>query len=271
MVNTLRIASVAAVILAGLLLASVMGFASLRTLDPTQDDDLSRILGSPSVVDTFRERQGDQAQSRQDAISPLDREAEKFALYLNPPPPPQPDRPAAAPTRVSRPTPTPQTTSARFDLLGISHSPASQNDSFAYIRMQDGQTHRWVRVGDEIGHMQIREIRRDSIVCWDGNKDVSMALPERFSASSSLEATVSSTTSTGRPDVVPSASERITASSQTEGASRPLLSPTGEQERASLGGLIDKIRESAGSERQVMVDRLREQLSGTRQKAQPTE
>ena len=39
-----------------------------------------------------QENQGDREQSRQEAISPLVREAEAFALFLNPPAPPVPMR-----------------------------------------------------------------------------------------------------------------------------------------------------------------------------------
>ena len=76
--------------------------------------------------------------------------------------------------------------------------------------MQDGKTSKWVQVGDEIGHLTIREIRSDSIVCWDGSSDVVLPVLQRTNTASLLEGGVSVTTA-GTVGVRPSPNERITS------------------------------------------------------------
>lgn len=279
MVNTLRIASVAAVILAGLVLASVTGFVSLRSLDAGRDEELTRILHAPSVVDRFRESQGDKTQDRQDAISPLVKEAEAFALYLNPPAPP--DAPITKPTlsknspRIGLQAPP---TSAKFDLLGTSYSAASQSECFAYIKMQDGKTSRWVRPGDVIGRMQIKEIRRDSIICSDGNSDTPMFVPQRQDTSSLLEVGSGAVTASNLV-VPPSAADRITGPSAAEPATAlapitgqaktPLLPSTTDAERAALSRLVDQLKESAGQSeaKRAEVNKMMEEFRAIHGKA----
>jgi hypothetical protein len=177
------------VVLAGLLLASVTGFASIKTLDTETDEELTAVLSAASVVERFQERQGDLEQSRQEAISPLVREAEQYALILDPPKPVQErtNRIVRDTGRPRRPNSTPVVTTAKFELVGTSYSAAGQADCLAYIRMQDGKTYKWVEVGDVIGHMTIKQINRDSIVCWDGNRDVPLSIPERVNTANLLE------------------------------------------------------------------------------------
>lgn len=271
MVNTLRIASVAAVALAALVLASVTGFVSLKSLDAGRDEGLNRILGAPSVVEKFKDSQAHTAHNRTDAISPLVEQAQAFALILNPPAPPKPVvglQPPSPPTGSAGPRPDPPS-SARFDLLGTSYSPASQDECFAYIRMQGQKTFRWVRTGDEIGYYRVKEIRPDSIVCWDGSKDVPMFVPNRRETSTLLETGSGSVTASNpaKPASPPSASERITgysavrppvSSGPPERSASTLLSPMTAEERATLGRLVDQIKQSeADSEnRAAMVKKL---------------
>ncbi len=278
MVSTLRIASVVAVVVAGLFLASVTGLASLRALDAGRDEELQSILDAPRVVTKFQESQGDKAQDRQDAISPLVREAEAFALYLDPPAPPKGRTETPNIARTPRHLPGPQTTTAKFDLLGTCYSAASQSECFAYIQMQDGKTYRWVRTGDEIGYMTVKEIRRDSIVCWDGNGDVPMFVPQRQDTSSLLETGISAVTAT-RQGVPPSATDRITGSSlmrptlssaslASQAGARPPAT-TAPSEEATLNRLVDRLRDSAGQseEKKAAVNRIMEEFREARQRS----
>jgi len=279
MVNTLRIASVAAVIVAGLVLASVTGLASLKTLDAGRDEELQRILEAPSVVKKFQESQGDKAQDREDAISPLVREAEAFALYLNPPAPPVTLTARQVPSgRPGRSVPPPPPSSAKFDLLGTCYSTASQSDCLAYIGMQDGKTYRWVRIGEEIGHLTIKEIRRDSIVCWDGHSDVPMFVPERQDTSSLLEVGANSLAATDL-GVPPSAADRITGSVQplrpafsdpvANESETPSVPVTSETERVAMNRLVDELRQSAeqSEDKKATVNKIMEEFRAARERA----
>jgi hypothetical protein len=278
MVNTLRVASLLAVIVAGLVLASVTGFVSWKSLDAGNDEELSRILSAPSVVDKFRESQGDKTQDGLDAASPLVKEADAFALYLNPPAPVVEVASRQNSARIPRPGPVAPPSSAKFNLLGTCYSAASQSECFAYIRMQDGKTSRWVRVGDVIGRTQIKEIRRDSIICSDGNSETPMSVPQRQDTSSLIEVKPGAVAA-GNPVRPPSPAERITGPSVAESvapsapitgqAKTPLLPPTTDTERAALGRLVDQLRETAGEseEKKAAMSRIMEEFRAVRRQA----
>jgi len=191
MIKTLRITSVAAVLLAAVVLASVLGYlrpASLLHLNfgVRSDKQIEKILRGPSAVERFKEQYGTKDRSREDTTPPLVKQAELFADIINP----------SAPTGLSDgrlssgpPVPVfkkpPVPVSSKFELLGTCYS-SGPGGSFAYIRLPDS-TCQWAGVGTEIGHMTIREIRKGSIVCWDGSQDVEMSTVATPETSSLLE------------------------------------------------------------------------------------
>ena len=177
MIKTLRLTSVAAVILAGLVLASVLGPTSLLGLGVPEDEPLEKTLDGPSAVDRFKEQHGDRAPSGRDTTPPLVKQAELFAAILNPP------ANTALPSQktfvpVAKKPKLPVSSSARFTIEGLSYCPSDPMQSFAFLRLVDG-THRWVQPGDEIGHHVIRAVKGNSVVCWDGNREteIPMELP----------------------------------------------------------------------------------------------
>ena len=186
MIHTLRIAGIAVVILAGVVMASVAVPAWRFGLAGHDDGQVEKILNAPSAVDRFQKQYGDKVNDDQDTTPPLVREAKIFASILNPP------ASDAAPARTtashfkSKPTVKPPVSSARFDLVGTSYSATDPASSFAYIRLQD-RTYQWVRQGDEVGHSVIREIRSGSIIYWDGRQDIQMLAEATADTSSILE------------------------------------------------------------------------------------
>jgi hypothetical protein len=185
MIKTLRITSVAAVLLAVVVLASVLGYlrpAALMHLNfgVRSDKQIDKILHGPSAVDRFKEQYGNKPASGGDTTPPLVKQAELFADILNPRPP---DSPAGGVTTPLAPVPVIKKpiapVSSKFELLGTSCT-SNPNTSFAYIRLPDS-TCQWTGVGTEIGHVTIKEIHNGSIVCWDGSRDIPMttvATPE---------------------------------------------------------------------------------------------
>jgi len=80
----------------------------------------------------------------------------------------------------------------KFNLVGTSYSASDPESSFAYIRLQD-DTHQWVRKGDEVGHLVVKEIKHGSILYWDGRQDTEMAVDPTPETASLLEASSAST------------------------------------------------------------------------------
>jgi hypothetical protein len=185
MVNTLRITSVAAVLLAALVLASVLGGPkSLVNLGMKSDAKLEGMLKDPNVVDRFRKSSAGKTSSGADQVPVLVKQAQDFAKILR-----GPELAVAKPAaqRGDKGPIRPVASSAKFTLVGLSYSAVRPEESFAYIRLDDN-TVQWVRKDDEIGHMTIRDIRQGSIVCWDGSRESEMAVTPPPETASLLEA-----------------------------------------------------------------------------------
>ena len=196
MVNTLRITSVVAVIVAGVVLALVVGPRSMVPKLLTKyavggDEEVDRILNAPRVVDIWTKNQGDKKQESRDVTPPLVKQAEVLAGILNPATPAPPGPKTTKSGGPPRPVVKPAGPSAKFSLVGTSHSASDPDSSFAYIRLQDS-THQWVRKGDEVGHLVVKEIKHGSILYWDGHKDAEMAVEPMPETASLLEASSAS-------------------------------------------------------------------------------
>lgn len=252
MVSTLRITSVVVIFAAALVVVLVAGPSSsvpslLAGFAVRNDPEIERILNEPSVVEAWVKAHGESPQSGQGTTPPLVREAEAFKNILDPPPAPvsataKSTPTASRPRAVAKPVPS----SAKFDLVGTTVSLAN---SFAYVRLPD-KTYRWVREGDEIGHLLIKEVRNGSIVCWDGHADVEM-VTESVPVTSGLIEVGGSTApqADSRAAVVaPPAGGRITG----QPAERPWAAelsvgeddgPMNEQEQQEVGDFIGRLRE----------------------------
>jgi len=281
MVNTLRITSVVAVLIAAVLLILV---AAPKSLVPNLlakfavggDEEVDRILSAPSVVDRIRDSQGDKG--KPDTTPALVKQAEIFANILNPPEPaPRPEGGRRPPTtRGPRPL-RPPVTSAKFDLVGTTYLPSNPEMSFAYVQLPDN-TQQWLRQGDEVGHLTVREIRSGSIICWDGQNDVEMvALPVPETASV-LEVGGASPIDTEQAQSVsvPQRSGRITGPpvSHPWRPNRVTGAANGEvdaEARARLEELANRIKESTGpgsglspEDRAAMVKKLMSEYNESR-------
>lgn len=170
MSKTLRITSVLAAILVVTLVVLPVVFGS------GADEQVQQILGTPSVVEKFQAQAGSAGGGDED--SPLVRQAQAFALYLDPPPPPKPPerRRTSRSTRPSAPRPR-SPVSAKFELVGTSYYPLRPEMSMALID-QPGKGLRWVRQSSEIGHLIIEEVKDGEIVVRDGQRTFELA-PER--------------------------------------------------------------------------------------------
>jgi hypothetical protein len=251
MIGTLRITSVAAVILAGVVMASVVGPVSLLGFGVRDDTQVAKFLDGPSAVDRFKERHGDKAQDNQDTTPPLVKQAELFANIINPPasaPAQTRSTPAPAPRRPK--VPGPPAPSAQFGLVGTSYSP-NADESFAYVRLADN-TYQWVRPGDEIGHIVVKQIKNGAIVCWDGSRDAEMAVEPVPETASLLETGGAATTPVTSGFHPPAAVETRThpmkvipssASSRLPAAGAPRPSPyLTEEDHQALGDLVERLK-----------------------------
>ncbi len=250
MIRTLRITSVVAVILAAVVLASVLGFlrpAPLLHLNPGTggDKQIENILSGPSAVDRFKEKFGNKVKGSDDTAPPLVKEATLLEGIINPR---DEARPAlrGLPAKPAPGIKPPVAVSTKFDLLGICYS-SDAKTSLAYIRLPDG-AFQWVGLGSEIGRLTIKEIHKDSIVCVDGGREVTMPVVAPPETASLLEADSASATtsepSLPRPAVGAKAAASpvkpsVTASPKTTpGATGAKAVPAGTSSKTTPGGTL---------------------------------
>jgi hypothetical protein len=160
MIKTLRITSVLAVVLAVVLfvLPAVFGVRS--------DEQAEQFLTSPGAIEQFNKAKGETGKKSESQVSPLVKEAEAFALYLNPPKPKAPPRrpPRDGGAMVPRPR---APVSAKFSLIGTSYYALRPELSLALID-EPGKGFRWVRQSSNVGHLVIEQIKDGVVVVRDG-------------------------------------------------------------------------------------------------------
>jgi hypothetical protein len=172
MVRILHVASVLA------LIAASVVFALCVRNHQGEDQQIGEFLAC-SAAEKLNQSQRDHAKERREQLSPLVRQAQILAAYLNPPVSPKRER-AARPeeeTRVVAQSPeiTPAATSPKFKLQGISYRPSKPKASMALIWEPDGRR-RWVKEGTQLGHVTIVEINSDSVLYADGGDTQTMAV-----------------------------------------------------------------------------------------------
>jgi len=167
MIKTLRITGAAVAILAvcSLVFSVVLGLAD--------DDDKVRFLAKPGVVEQFKANSGKPAK-KESQTSPLVKQAQAFALRINPPKPKKISLPTARNETKLRP----KKVSVKFPLLGTCYHPSRPEKSIALIDLP-AKGPRWVRQGDEVGHLVIEQIESKFIVIRDGERTSELAIEER--------------------------------------------------------------------------------------------
>jgi len=170
MVKTLRITSVAVVVLAVVffVLPAVFGFRG--------DAEIEEFLKLPGAIEQFGEARGQARGEGESQVSPLIKQAESFASYLSPPARQKPAKsvPSEKPSRVPRPS---RAVSPKFRLIGTSYYALRPDMSLALVD-EPGKGFRWVSQSSEVGHLVIEKIEDGVILVRDGQRTFEM-LAER--------------------------------------------------------------------------------------------
>jgi hypothetical protein len=137
----------------------------------------------PAAVERFSALHDAVGRNAQETAVPLLREAETFALYLNPPAPPAtpatpqviPRSQAVAPRALCQP---PQVT-PWFRLLATSYNRRHPEQSWALIS-EPGRKDRWVTGGEPLGRFVLESVgERGNIVYRDGSRSREMRIAVR--------------------------------------------------------------------------------------------
>lgn len=175
MVNTLRITS----ILAGLLAIALLSLSTVYAIQKQGEGDpeVAILLDAPSAFDVFQRAHKQEASTQKDKEPTLVIEARKFVSV----PPVEKvnqvkrDRADKGPVaRSKRPA-----VSAKFELLAINYF-ASDSSLCSILIRDTAQKHTWLNIGDTYGHQTIKEIKKNEVVL-EGNNDQleTMTIQER--------------------------------------------------------------------------------------------
>jgi hypothetical protein len=187
MIKTLRITSVVAAVLAGVLFVFVV-FIGVRS-----DPEAEQFLNSPGVIELFKKARNKRVGAGTSQSSPLANQAQAFARYLKP----EVTAPVAAPG-PQRSIPRPLgPVSAKFPLLATVVHESNPELSIALIN-EPGSGPRWVRQGSEVMHLIIEQVKEGLIVCRDGQKTSEISVEPRPTQQSLLQGESSAST---RPSV----------------------------------------------------------------------
>ena len=239
MIKTLRITSVAAVALA------VVFFAFPAVFGVRGDQQTERFLNSAGVIEKFNKLRSGKSAKGRSQVSPLVKQAEAFALYLDPPKPP-PKRKVVKtddePPERFRP---PEVT-AKFTLIGTSHYASHPELSLALID-EVGKGLHWVRQSGKVGHLIIEEVKAGLVVVRDGQRTFELA-PQRPEKRSLLKGAASSARTGPKATSIWQAAGPAKAASSTISRRPPSSRPprVSAEESAALEKLMSKLQAVRG-------------------------
>jgi len=224
MIKTLRITSIIAVVLAAVFFVFPVVFG-VRS-----DEQTEQFLNSAGVIEKFNKTKGQKSPKSESQVSPLVKQAEAFALYLNPP------KPKTVPVtrKTDKPMVTPRPTgpvSAKFKLIGTSYYASHPDLSLALID-EPGKGLRWVRQSSKVGHLIIEKVKDGSVAVRDG-KRVFVLIAKRPPKKSLLKKRTPPSATSSKPTLSApeKADARITSSKPPQ--------PSTEEKAASTLGKTD--------------------------------
>lgn len=235
MIKTLRLTSIltAAVAICLLVFPAVFGARS------GQKEDF--VLNFENALEKFKKSKDNKSGESRSEVSPLVKQAEAFALYLNPPAASAPETPKTRrhkPTVKSRPV----NVSVKFTLIGTSCFASSPALSLALID-EPGKGLRWIRQGGGIGHLIIERIEDGCIFLKDGGRSVKLVAERPKKISLVKGQSSSQSTSDKDASIIITVPEEMVDASQTEDgkwATEPV--EMSEQERqAQLKGMFAEL------------------------------
>lgn len=179
MIKTLRITSVVAAILAGVL---IKFFVLPMVTNVAGDPEVEKLLDSPDAIEQFKETKGAHAKSAGSKTSPLVQQATAFAQYLNPPPKVSPSRTGGRTTTGIKTTLPP--TTPKFRVFATTYFEGNPSLSQALID-EPGKGRHWVRQASMVNHLLIEEVR-DGVVVVKNSADETFELEVEQSSKTSL-------------------------------------------------------------------------------------
>ncbi len=171
MITTLKITT----IFAAIVCISLVGFVGAFGL--RGDPEIEKLINSPRIVQEVKTLVT-KTPATEGQTSPLVKEAQKFALRIDPPPPPPPPTPPTQPAeRAQRPEPTevtpptpPVVTNARFDVIATCRYEDEPAKSMVLLDLP-AKGLKWFRVGENVEHLTVLDVLDGSVIMSQGGRN----------------------------------------------------------------------------------------------------
>ncbi len=168
MIKTLRITSVVAAILAGIF------FVFPVVYGVRSDERIDEFLKLPSVREKYENAADNKAKTGESRESPLVKQAEAFALYLNPRKPAVPKTSKTIkPTGISSKV----NVTPKFPVYATIVCPENPNLSQALID-EPGRGRHWVRQSSMVGHLLIEQVKDGLVVVKSGKETFELEIEQ---------------------------------------------------------------------------------------------
>jgi hypothetical protein len=159
----------------------------------------SRVDSEISIEEKFRQSSSHGKKSNEPALSPLVRQAQAFALYLNPPKPPKPKVETARKSEPKKVAVKLPKIEPKFRLLSTSYYRSNPEKSLALVSEPGKGTH-WVGAGEDLGHFRIEEIRKGMILFRQDDRILQMAIDTKVPVIRPTEASETALASNKKED-----------------------------------------------------------------------
>lgn len=218
MIKTLRITSILAAVLATVL----VGFFVFRIVRGISvNENVQELLNSPDVAEKFKAAEGNRAKTGSGQTSPLVKQAQAFALILNPPAPkgiPEKGLDAKNPSAMMNVTP-------KFKVVGISYYENNPELSMALID-EPGKGIHWVKQSTSVGHLLVEQVLNDLVIVKSSTETFEL-VPEREKPESKSKSKDTGKSSvTRKPAGTPGSSSSRAISSYNRNRNLPKRVPT---------------------------------------------
>jgi len=232
MINTLRITSVVAAILAGVFLVFPVVYG-VRS-----DQQIEKFLASSGIREKFENAADSRAKTNEDQVSPLVKQAQAFASYLNPKPKSKRAATGSKSPNIARKL----AVTPKFKLRCTSYCEDDPNMSLALID-EPGKGRHWVRPSSKVGHLVVRQIKDGLIVVEGSEETFELKIEQGPSTSLSKKAPISSRRTSSQVRLKPTPSSPGGSSSGTGRSTSTAPEKVDDAERdARAKALIEKLR-----------------------------
>jgi hypothetical protein len=161
MIKTIKILAILLVVFA----VVALGLSVVLGVRP--DPARGAVLAQPGVVEEFKKSATAVPSEKQ--TSPLVVQAQKLERRINPPPPPKPPEGQQANGQKAAPSVPAPPPPPKFDVIATCVNPVDPAKSYALLS-QPGKGTFWVKAGDEVSRMVIKQILDGKIVDGDGRE-----------------------------------------------------------------------------------------------------